>query len=137
MDSQKQRDVRETLKSMAANEFIPPETLDEFIHKHDGSFRPHKKIFFERKPDSQDRRDLLHQYLREIRDREKGKLDRKKEDVDEEQLKLKQIAEEIKKDLDKDKEAKKSKIQKMRSNVAEVRAEREAADASELEYRMK
>ena len=81
---------------MAGNGFIPPETFDDFVKKNDGSFRPHKKIFFERKPDKADRRDLLYQYLREIRDREQDKINAKKKDDESQQVKLKQIAEEIK-----------------------------------------
>lgn len=136
MEHQKAKEAKDTMASLAGNKFIGSETLEEFIGKNDGSFRPHKKIFFERKPDKQDRRDLLYQYLREIKDREQNKLQEKKDDDQLQQERLAEIAEEIRRDLDKNKEEKASKISKMRGNIAEVKAEREAVVNKEIDYRM-
>lgn len=80
MDSEKQKEVVEALNSMAHNQYIPSETLDEFIGKNNGSFRPSKKIFFEKRPNQKDRRDLLFQYLKEIRERELNKAAKKQEE---------------------------------------------------------
>ena len=63
------------ISSIASNEFLPPETLEEFLGKRDGSFRPSKKIYFQRRPDKADRRELLDHYLAEIKQREQSKLE--------------------------------------------------------------
>ena len=63
--------------------------MDEFIGKNNGSFRPSKKIFFEKRPNQQDRRDLLFQYLKEIREHELDKAHSKKEEDLAHQEKLK------------------------------------------------
>lgn len=79
----------------------------------------------------------MYQYLREIRERELSKQENKVEDNKKQKERLKEIADEIKKDHEKNKEEKALKINKMKSNIAEVKAEREAAVSQEHDYRMK
>ena len=51
------------------------------IDKNTGAFgRPSKKVFFEKRASQQDRRDLLFQYLKDIRERELEKANQKREE---------------------------------------------------------
>lgn len=74
--------------------------------------------------------------MREIRDHELNRINKKKEDNEVQQERLKEIADEIKKDIENNKEEKVNKIKKMKSNIAEVKAEREDAVKQEFDYRM-
>ena len=53
---------------------MPKETLDQFIIKKSGGFRPGKKIFFDGKPAADDKKERLLEYLKEIKDRETKKM---------------------------------------------------------------
>lgn len=50
------------LSQLKGNEFIPPETLDQFIEKHKMN-RPSKKIFFAKPRGQDEKRELLAEYL--------------------------------------------------------------------------
>ena len=66
MDAQSTSKKSEVLENLRKNEFIPPETLEQFITKQKGE-RPSKKIYFEKQPGPEDKRELLNEYLKEIR----------------------------------------------------------------------
>ena len=72
-----------------------------------------------------------------MREREQGKLDKIRSESYDQKGKMNMIAEEIKRDLEKDKTDKAAMVGKMRGNIAEVKAERDNARAEEIEYRMK
>ena len=71
--SQQSRQQKEILNNLQKNQFIPKETLEQFISKQKGE-RPAKKIFFEKQPGTHDRKTLLNEYLESMKERELKKL---------------------------------------------------------------
>jgi hypothetical protein len=59
LESQSQREKEEIMSNLKKNEFLPPETLEQFMGKHSEN-RPAKKIFFDKQPTKLDRRNMLN-----------------------------------------------------------------------------
>ena len=53
------------MSKLQQNEFIAPETLDQFIYKAQG-MRPAKRLHFAKKPAESEKKDLLNEYLKSI-----------------------------------------------------------------------
>mgnify|MGYP004530302189 CR=1 FL=1 len=69
---------------MSKNEYIPHETLEQFILKQLVE-RPGKKIYFSKQPNLDDRKKLLTDYLKEIDNKEVEKAFVKDKEVRNEQ----------------------------------------------------
>ena len=93
-------------------------------------------MFFERQPDAEDRRQLLNDYLRQIRNNELAKIQRRNEDIEEQTKRLATQTDEMNEEIEKEHGVKADKQKKMRDNCEEVRKERNATIEKEKEYRM-
>lgn len=54
------------VENLHGNQFIPPETLEQFLSKKGVGFRPGKRIFYEKQPGRDEKREMLNEYLRDI-----------------------------------------------------------------------
>jgi hypothetical protein len=52
---------------------LPNETLEQFMSKNGVGFRPMKRLFYDKKPSGNDKKDILNEYLRDMHDREIAK----------------------------------------------------------------
>jgi hypothetical protein len=68
LESRSQKEKEEIMSNLKKNEFFPPETLEQFMGKHNVD-RPAKKIYFDKQPSKIERRNMLNQYLEDIKDR--------------------------------------------------------------------
>lgn len=66
----------EVISTLSKNQFIPSETLETFMLKKNGE-RPSKKIYFAKQPGASEKRELLDEYLRAVKDRELERLKNK------------------------------------------------------------
>ncbi|CDW91113.1 UNKNOWN [Stylonychia lemnae] len=81
-------------EQMKKNEFISNETFEAFMAKKMKT-RPGKRIKFPQTTQAENQKELLDQYLTQIRDKERKKLEDRRQKIDEEKQNLEQLTQQI------------------------------------------
>ena len=87
----------EILSKLEKNEFIPKETLSQFIEKKTKGTG--KRLFFSKRPGPEQKRQLLEEYLQIVKQRELEKQQKRKDDIERQQNELKKIQDEAKESI--------------------------------------
>ena len=68
------------LSQLSHNEYVPHETLSQFLEKNNGP-RGKRMYNFGNQPDKEDKKQLLHDYLKIVQDREKERNQLREKDL--------------------------------------------------------
>ena len=124
---------RSVVQSLKSNKYLGKETFEQFVAKTD-QFRPGKKILYEKAPNREDKRELLFQYLREVRDREVAKKDNRARTVDSEKAEIHQVNKMLEDDRVNERKTKLQAIEMNRRNIALINAERQQVLQDEANF---
>lgn len=64
---------QQALESLQRNQYLPNETFEQFMSKNGVGFRPMKRLFYDKKPNTKDKKDILNEYLKDMQEREIAK----------------------------------------------------------------